>query len=68
MKYNLAQNEPLEINGDGYIKGVGTYDGTNAGGSDVKTLKYALDNNNLTEITWRDLVDLRNRDGLIRGM
>ena len=68
MKYNLAQNEPLEINGDVYIKGVGTYDGTNAGGSDVKTLKYALDNNNLTEITWRDLVDLRNRGGLIPGM
>ena len=68
MKYNLAQNEPLEINGDVYIKGVGTYDGTNAGGSDVKTLKYALDNNNLTEITWRDLVYLRNRGGLIPGM
>ncbi len=68
MKYNLAQNEPLEINGDVYIKGVGTYDGTNAGGSDVKTLKYALDNNNLTEITWRDLVVLRNRGGLIPGM
>ena len=68
MKYNLAQNEPLEINGDVYIKGVGTYDGTNAGGRDVKTLKYALDNNNLTEITWSDLVDLRDRGGLIPGM
>ena len=66
MKYNLANNEPLEINGDIYVKGVGTYDGTNAGESGVKTLKDIL-NSGVTEITWSDLVDLRNNNELIPG-
>lgn len=66
MKYNLANNEPLEINGDVYVKGVGTYDGTNAGESGVKTLKDIL-NSGVTEITWNDLVNLRNNNELIPG-
>ena len=66
MKYNLANNEPLEINGDVYVKGVGTYDGTNAGESGVKTLKDIL-NSGVTEIIWSDLVDLRNNNELIPG-
>ena len=66
MKYNLANNEPLEINGDVYVKGVGTYDGTNAGENGVKTLKDIL-NSGVTEIIWSDLVDLRNNNELIPG-
>ncbi len=66
MKYNLANNEPLEINGDVYVKGVGTYDGTNAGESGVKTLKDIL-NSGVTEIIWSDLVNLRDNNELIPG-
>ena len=65
MKYNLANNEPFEINGDVYVKGIGKYDGTNAGGNNVKTLQEVLD---ITEITCSDLVNLINNSNLIPGM
>ena len=58
MKYNLSNNEHLEINGDIYVKGIGEYDGTNAGGNEVKTLKDIL-NSGVTEITWSGLVNLQ---------
>ena len=66
MKYNLSNNEHLEINGDIYVKGIGEYDGTNAGGNEVKTLKDIL-NSGVTEITWSGLVDLRTNSKLIPG-
>ena len=66
MKYNLSNNEHLEINGDIYVKGIGEYDGTNAGGNEVKTLKDIL-NSGVTEITWSGLVDLRTNNKLIPG-
>ena len=66
MKYNLSNNEHLEINGDIYVKGIGEYDGTNAGGNEVKTLKDIL-NSSVTEITWSGLVDLRTNNKLIPG-
>ena len=65
MKYNLANNEPFEINGDVYVKGIGKYDGTNAGGNNVKTLQEVL---GITEITCSDLVNLINNSNLIPGM
>ncbi len=66
MKYNLSNNEHLEINGDIYVKGIGEYDGTNAGGNEVKTLKDIL-NSGVTEITWSGLVNLRTNSKLIPG-
>ena len=66
MKYNLSNNEHLEINGDIYVKGIGEYDGTNAGGNEVKTLKDIL-NSGVTEITWSGLVTLRTNSKLIPG-
>ena len=64
MKYNLSNNEHLEINGDIYVKGIGEYDGTNAGGNEVKTLKDIL-NSGVTEITSSGLVTLKTNSKLM---